>query len=139
MKPRGPGNPKGSAAYAGLGIGILGAAIDLGSGLSLLQAEPSGAMGFGADASALGLFTLGLAALTCGVLMVLPRMAASARTTGVVMELLGVAMAVISYWVPMTNPLLSYAMLGVGGAMILDGAMAQRRAGGWEASGPRVG
>jgi hypothetical protein len=59
-------------------------------------------------------------------------MAGFMRRLGLLMEVFGVVMALASYWLPGMNPVLSYAMLLVGGAMILNGVFMQRSSGAME-------
>ena len=114
------------AAYSGLGISLLGAALDFGSGYSLGPMATAGTMGGAPSSSAIGMYLLGIAVLIVGVLTVLPRTGGSMRRLGLAMELFGVVMALASAWVPEMNVALSYAMIPVGAAMILNGAVMQR-------------
>jgi hypothetical protein len=115
-------------AYTGFGISIVGAALDFASGYYSMgsMAVPSGTMG-GPSTASVTMYVLGIVVLFGGVLLVLPGMAGSMRRLGLLMEVLGVVMALASYLVPGMNLGLSYAMLLVGAAMILNGAYMQRR------------
>ncbi len=116
-------------ARTGLGVSLLGAVVDFGSGYSYSMAPmgpPAGMTGSTGPIS-IALFLLGIVVLSSGALIVLPRMAGSMRGLGLLMEALGVVMALVSYLVPGMNLALSYAMLLVGAAMILNGALMQRR------------
>lgn len=116
-------------AYTGLGISLLGAVVDFGSGYSYSMApmNPPAGMTGGAGTISIALFLLGIVVLLSGAALVIPRMAGSMRGLGLLMEAFGVIMALVSYLVPGMNPALSYAMLLVGAAMILNGALMQRR------------
>ena len=46
---------------------------------------------------------------------------------GLIMEMCGVVMAVVSAWGPLMNPYAAVGMLIVAGLMILNGAIMQRR------------
>jgi uncharacterized membrane protein HdeD (DUF308 family) len=121
-------------AYTGFGIGVLGAAVDFGSAYSY-WATPMSSTGSGLMISAwstsLGfavvLVILGVIVLFAGVLTLLPSMAKRMRPVGLLMEVLGVVMALTSYLVPGMGVWLSYAMLFAGAVMILNGALMQRR------------
>ena len=73
------------------------------------------------------MYLLGVIVLVGGVMLVLPSMAGRMRRLGLLMEVLGVVMALTSYLVPGMNLAVSYAMLLVGAAMIVNGAYMQRR------------
>lgn len=120
-------------AYTGFGISLVGAMLDFYSGYSywtgsMGSAEPmTGATpGY---ALTVALLSLGFAVLVGGVMMALPGMVGKMRRLGLLMEALGVVMALTSYLVPGMDLAVSYAMLFVGAAMIVNGAMMQRRAG----------
>jgi hypothetical protein len=118
-------------AYTGLGISLVGAALDFYSGGSYQMGPIIPAAGVMISTPtqmiAPSLYLLGILVLTSGILMVLPRMAGRMRSLGLSMEALGVVMALVSYLAPEMNMGVSYAMLFVGAAMILNGAFMQRR------------
>ncbi len=116
-----------TVAYTGLGISLAGAALDFVSGYSMGSAAPVEMMSSAPPASAIALYLLGLAVLITGFLIVLPRISGAMRRLGLLMEVFGVAMALASAWVPGMNLGLSYAMLIVGAAMILNGALMQSK------------
>lgn len=70
---------------------------------------------------------LGAVALFTGCVAVLPQMVQRTRRVGLAMEVCGVAMAALSAWAPMMAPLTDFAMLAVGGLMVLNGALMQRK------------
>jgi len=73
------------------------------------------------------LAALGAVALCTGVAAVLPAMAGRTGQLGLAMELCGVAMAAVSATAPIMGPLTDFAMLALGGLMVLGGALLQRR------------
>ena len=115
-------------AYTGLGISLMGAALDFASGYYSMEPTnlQTGAMA-SLSVSSAALYLMGIAVLAGGVLLALPAMAGRMRRLGLLMEVLGVAMALASYLAPGMSLALSYAMLLVGGAMILNGVLMQRR------------
>jgi len=114
-------------AYTALLIGIVAAALDFSSGYSLTGAG-QGMMAESSTTVVAGcLLILGAVAIATGIAAVLPRMEARARRIGFVMEVCGVAMAALSAWAPLMAPLTDFAMLAVGGLMVLNGALMQRR------------
>ncbi len=115
-------------AYTGFGISLIGAALDFASGYySMVPMIPAPGTMFSLSATSVALYLLGVVVLLGGALLVLPSMAGRMRRLGLLMEGLGVVMALVSYLVPGMNLALSYAMLLVGAAMILNGAFMQRR------------
>jgi len=80
------------------------------------------------------LLVLGAASLSVGVAAILPRMVERMKQLGIAMEVCGVAMAAVSAWAPIMGPLTDFAMLAVGGLMVLSGALMQRKT----AMAPRV-
>ncbi len=115
------------SAYSGLVISVIGAALDFSSGYSFLQ-PGDGMMTAGSNfALALGLFALGVVVLATGIAVVVSSMQRRTRYLGLMMEISGLAMAVISAWAPGMTPLISFGMLAVGGLMILNGAIMQRK------------
>jgi len=115
-----------STSYSGLLISFAGAALDFDSGYSYSMGSSSRSMTSVSPTSVV-FYLLGLLLVFTGVLLVLPSMAAQMRRLGLVMEILGVVMALSSYFAPGMNLDLSFAMLIVAGAMILNGALMQRR------------
>ena len=115
-------------AYTGFGISLVGAALDFASGYYSTSSTtmPPGAMSSPSSTS-VALYLLGVIVLVGGVMLVLPSMAGRMRRLGLLMEVLGVVMALTSYLVPGMNLAVSYAMLLVGAAMIVNGAYMQRR------------
>jgi len=115
-------------AYTGFGISVVGAALDFASGYYSMGSSvmPTEAMS-GPSAASIAMYLLGVVILVGGALLVLPTMAGSMRMLGLLKEILGVVMALTSYLVPGMSVTLSYAMLLVGAAMILNGAYMQRR------------
>jgi len=115
-------------AYTGFGISLVGAALDFASGYYSTSSTtmPSGVMSSPSSTS-VALYLLGVIVLVGGVMLVLPSMAGRMRRLGLLMEVLGVVMALTSYLVPGMNLAVSYAMLLVGAAMIVNGAYMQRR------------
>jgi hypothetical protein len=109
------------ASLAALLTGTVAAALDFASAASLA--------GGGGDALAFSvcLGVLGVAALSAGVAAALPRMRNSSGRIGLAMEVLGVAMVAMGAWGPMTGALTDFAMLAVGGLMVLSGAAVQRK------------
>ena len=81
----------------------------------------------GLSGSSVVLYLLGIIVLLGGGLLLRPGSAERMRRLGALMEVLGVVMALASYLIPGMNLALSYAMLLVGAAMILNGALMQRR------------
>lgn len=116
------------ASYSGFGISLVGAALDFASSYSLVMMAPTKMMGFSLPLTAIGVFLLGVVVLLSGVLIVHPRTSGAMPALGLLMEILGAAMALVSYWVTGMTALLSYSMLIVGGAMILNGWLMQRGA-----------
>lgn len=115
-------------AYTGLGISLVGAALDFASGYfaAAPMAPQQGEMA-NISATSVALYLLGFVVLLGGLLLVLPAMGSRMRRLGLLMELLGVVMALVSYLAPGMNLTLSYAMLFVGAAMILNGVLMQRK------------
>lgn len=114
-----------TAALAGLGIGLAGAALDFVSGYSI---RSTGENGMTSDVTGwtIPLYLLGIAVLASGVLIVLPMTGGAMRKLGGAMEVLGIVMVLVSYLAPGMNLGLAYAMLVVGAAMIVNGAIMQR-------------
>jgi len=119
-------------AYSGLGISLIGAALDFESGYSYPMGLATSGMMVGFSPSAAALYALGIAVLASGALLVLPSMRSHMRRLGLLMELLGVVMALTSYLLPGMSIALAFAMLFVAAAMILNGALMQRRSPGME-------
>lgn len=115
-----------TAAYTGLAIAVVGAALDFSAGYFLLQPADGMMTTVGDIEFAIALFALGLVVLAAGAAGVLPKMEGRTKYIGIVMELSGMAMAVISAWGPGMNPLTAFGMLAVGGLIILNGALMQR-------------
>jgi len=115
-------------AYTGLAISLVGAALDFVSGYYSMgpMTPQAGAMAT-VPTSSIALYLLGFVILLGGALLVLPGMAGRMSRVGLLMEVLGVVMALVSYYFPGMNLTLSYAMLFAGAAMILNGALMQRR------------
>jgi len=76
---------------------------------------------------ALCLLVLGAVALLTGVAAILPMLRERTRQAGLAMEVCGVAMAAVSAWAPIMAPVMGFAMLAVGGLMVLSGALMQRK------------
>ena len=112
-----------TASYTGLLISLVGAIIDFDSGYSYSMGSSS----MGVSTTSVAFYALGVLLVIAGALLVLPSMAANMRRLGLLMEVLGVVMALSSYLVPGMNVSLSYGMLLVAAAMILNGAVMQRR------------
>ncbi len=111
------------ATAVGFGVSVSGAALDFYVGASLgVQAG----MTAGDRLVGIAFVILGLAVLGLGIALLLPRMGSRRGRLGLGMELCGIAMAVASAWSPGMSLLLSFAMLSVGGLMILSGALMQR-------------
>ncbi|MDV3277928.1 MAG: hypothetical protein LYZ69_05615 [Nitrososphaerales archaeon] len=114
-----------TVVYTGLAVSLIGAVLDFVSGFMLTPMTGGGmAASF---LSAVALYVLGGAVLIVGVLLLAPSMAGRMNRFGVLMEVFGVVMALASGLVPGMNVGLSYAMLVIGGLMILNGALMQRR------------
>jgi len=111
------------SSFAGLLISLVGALLDFDSGHSY----PMGSSMSGISPTSLGFYILGVLLVVSGVLMVLPSMVGQMRRLGLVMEALGVVMALSSYFAPGMSAALSFGMLLVAAAMILNGALMQRR------------
>jgi hypothetical protein len=116
-----------AVAFAALLIGIVAAALDFSSGYSLAREGDSAMVGANPFVFGVCLLVLGTVALAAGVAAVLPQMGERTRETGFVMELCGVAMAAVSAWAPAMAPTAEFAMLAVGGLMVLSGALMQRK------------
>lgn len=114
--------------FTGFVISLAGAILDFASGYyaSGPMSSEAGSMAAPSPTS-VALYLLGILVLLGGVLLVLPGTAGRMQRLGLLMEGLGVVMALVSYLVPGMNLGLSYAMLFVGAAMILNGALMQRR------------
>ena len=115
-----------TVSFLALLVGIVAAALDFSSSYSLLagvDAMPGG----DPFAFTTCLLVLGAASLSIGVAAILPRMAERMRQVGIAMEVCGVAMAAVSAWAPIMGPLTDFAMLAVGGLMVLSGALMQRK------------
>ncbi len=80
-------------------------------------------------AYAILLYALGVAVVVTGVLLVVPRMSRKMRWLALLMEGFGVAMVLVSAYIPGMDLALSDGMLIVGALMILNGAVMQRRKG----------
>jgi ABC-type Na+ efflux pump permease subunit len=114
-----------TVAFAALLVGLAAAALDFSSGYELA----------GGDAASSGdplvfaacLLVLGGVALMTGVAAILPAIGERTRRVGLAMEICGVAMAAVSAWAPIMAPLTDFAMLAVGGLMVLSGALMQRK------------
>jgi hypothetical protein len=116
-----------AVALAALLIGIVAAALDFSSGYALAGGGDGVMVGGEPFAFAVSLLVLGVAALTAGAVAVLPQMGNKMKQVGLAMEICGVAMAAVSAWAPIMAPLMDFAMLAVGGLMVLNGALMQRK------------
>ena len=112
-----------AVAYIGLTLSIVGAMLDLASGYMAAPMEAGMASAYLAETC---LYVLGVVSLCLGVVSIVPSLMRKMRWTGVGMELLGVAMAVVSGAVPGMNVDFSYGMLVIGALMIINGALMQR-------------
>lgn len=112
-------------ASTGLALSIVGAALDFASGYTT-GLMPSGGMEVPSIFTIL-LYLLGGVVVVVGILLVAPSMARRMKWFGLLMEVLGVVMALASAWIPGMNAGLSDAMLIVGALMILNGALMQTR------------
>jgi hypothetical protein len=74
-----------------------------------------------------GVMALGAITLVVGASVFLPGSDRRAAGVGFGMEVSGVLMIVISAWSPGMGPLTGFAMLAVGGLMILTAALMQRQ------------
>lgn len=106
-------------AVSGLIISIAGAYLDFASGASMTG---NSAMMTPSITSA-GLYVLGALVLATGIAMVIPQLMPRMRTMAALMETYGVAMVLVSSWVPGMDMTISFLMLAVGGLMILNGAL----------------
>jgi len=122
-----------TAAFAALLVGLVAAALDFSSGYALVGGGDSPGSGDSLSFAAC-LLGLGAVALFAGVVAVLPVKVERTRQVGLTMEICGVAMAVVSAWAPIMGQLTDFAMLAVGGLMVLSGASMQRKT----AAVPRV-
>lgn len=113
-----------TTSYTGLVLGLAGGALDFLSGHVVSQSMN---MGQEQMAAAVGLYLLGGIVAVTGLLIVQPSMAPKMRALGALMEVLGVVMAVVSSTISAMGPALSLGMLGVGGLMMLNGALMQRK------------
>lgn len=113
-----------TVGYSALALSVIGAVLDF---ASAYQVAPMSAMAMAGPYSAeVVLFALGVVVLAAGILPFLPSASWSMRRSGLSMEILGVAMAVVSGLVPGMDVALSYAMLVVGALMIVNGIAMQR-------------
>jgi len=115
------------AAVAALLIGIVAAALDFSSGYTLAGLGSSAMVASDSLAFGACLLVLGTVALVAGVAAILPQMGERTRQVGLAMEASGVAMAAVSAWAPIMAPPMDFAMLAVGGLMVLSGALMQRK------------
>jgi hypothetical protein len=106
--------------YVGLLLSAAGAALDFASAYTLTPTSGGSVMG-GTSASAILSYALGAVVAVTGVLLVLPRTSGRMRLLGLLMEALGVAMVLVSLYVPGMVAALSGGMLAVGALMILNG------------------
>lgn len=105
-------------------IGVVAAALDLSSGAALAGDSHANTDPL---VYAVLLVVIGGAALLTGVAAVIPKMGERTKQVGLAMEVCGVAMAAISALAPIMGPLTDFAMLAVGGLMVLSGALMQRK------------
>ena len=111
--------------YSALALSVIGAVLDF---TSAYQAAPmAGGLMVDSYYAEATLFILGVVVLAAGVMPLLAPTSWSMRRSGLTMEVLGVAMVLVSSFVPDMDALVSYAMLIVGGLMIINGMMMQRR------------
>jgi len=123
-----------TVALLALLVGFVAAALDFTSGYSLVAGGGSVMTAGDPTIFTACLLVLGAASLSVGVAAILPRMVERMKQLGIAMEVCGVAMAAVSAWAPIMGPLTDFAMLAVGGLMVLSGALMQRKT----AMAPRV-
>ncbi len=119
----------GTAAAVSAAVALTGAALDFYSAYAMTAPVGGSMMEGTAFGSAVVLTLLGIITLGLGVAMVLPAMTTRMHRIGLGMELCGVAMALVSAWLPEMPSGISLVMLAFGGVMILSGALTQRRQG----------
>jgi uncharacterized membrane protein len=112
----------------GLCLSVIGAVLDFLSGYELIQ--PSNDMSMVGERQLLigaGLIALGVIVIVSGVVFVGPWIAPRMNLMGALMEVYGIAMGLVSTYVPSMNPQLADAMLVVGILMFLNGILMQSR------------
>ena len=101
----------------------IGAVLDFASGYTLAPMNGEGMAG--SYLAEVSMYALGAVVLLVGILLILPT-ASRMNWSGVAMEVLGVAMVLVSYLIPGMNSALSDAMLVVGALMVVNGIAMQR-------------
>ena len=110
------------AAYLGVGLGLAGALVDFYSAYTL---APMGEIMMGYAAGVFVLVVMGAVVLAVGMIPFFSAMSGTARQ-GAAMEILGVAMIVLSYLLPGMVMVAALGMEIVGALMILNGIVMQR-------------